>query len=139
MFEYSCLAAADLGRAVSDYSAKSKTLSGNYYLFLVVGFIILFWVALLFKDKLLKLLTPTKPSSGTLFNDLCNYHRLSRNDKKWLKELAIIHKADQPAMVFVKPEWFTGNTKKPAGSTKICKRMVRKLYGNDWLKEKFAG
>ena len=138
MFEYSCLAVADLGRAVSDYSAKSKTLSGNYYLFLVVGFIILFWVGLLFKDKLLKLLSPQKPASGTLFNDLCNYHRLNRNDKKWLKELAVMNNTDQPAMVFVKPEWFTGNTKKPAGSAKTCKRLINKLYGNDWLKDNSA-
>jgi hypothetical protein len=138
MFEYSCLAAADLGRAVSDYSAKSKTFSGNYYLFLVVGFIILFWVSLLFKDKLFKILTPSKPASGTLFNDLCVYHRLNRNDIKWLKDLAIINKTDQHAMVFVKPEWFTDNSKKPAGSAKICKRLINKIYGNDWVKENSA-
>ena len=133
MFEYTCIAVADLARSVSDYSDRSKTLSGNYYLFIVVGFIILFWVGLLFKDKILSLFAPSKPTSKTLFSDLCEYHKLNRSEKKWLKELATLNKTDQHAIVFVKPEWFTGG-KLPNGSAKTAQKMLMKLFGKEWLK-----
>jgi hypothetical protein len=46
-------------------------------------------------------------SPWRLFFDLCSAHKLSRRERNLLKQLASLHRLEQPAMLFVEPSCYS--------------------------------
>jgi hypothetical protein len=66
-----------------------------------------------------------------LFRSLCRAHRLDRQQRRALQQLAAAHGVSQPALVFVSPQWFELTELPPplAEQVELLRGLRRQLFG----------
>lgn len=93
---------------LGDHFRQSPLDNDRYNLFAVVAIVIVFAIGLLLLRRFAEPLDRKKPynSPAELFRELCRKHRLSRADRRTLKQLAAAWGLSGPAQLFVEPDYF---------------------------------
>jgi len=94
----------DLGRSFERYSARSSSLSANWFLIVVVLVIVGLWVGLYYWDKRRGNLASRAGGGESLFLQLCRAHRLTRREHSLLTQIAKAKQVVEPAHLFVDPD-----------------------------------
>lgn len=106
MFERAIIAAADLSEAVkamNRYSRRSGSIMDNWPIFAAFAAIVLFWAALHYWDRYRASRAGKSAAPQSLFDELCELHKLAKADRTLLAKAVAAQKLEQPAMAFVDP------------------------------------
>jgi len=126
-------ASADLGDAFRRHAGRSSSLSGNWFLIVLVAGIGLLWLGLYYWDKYRKLKDEEGSDPASAFSDLCGVHQLSRMERSLLRNVASSKKLEQPAIVFVDPEILSAFTRTNSTKGQAYAALEKKLFGSKEL------
>ena len=123
------LAQSDLGQAFSRYTQRSNSPSDTWLWAAVVLGVAGLWLGLYYWDRFRRRTAGPPPSGGSLFQDLCRAHGLTRAEQALLVRAMNARPQIPPAAVFVQPELLAeraGSRDPEAGQFQA---LAEKLFG----------
>ncbi len=132
MFEQSIIAATNLSetvKAMNRYSRKSSSVMDNWPILVAIAAIALFWAVLHFWDKYRKSRVSELTTPQSLFEELCDLHKLGKADRTLLEKVVTAQNLDQPAAVFVDPGVLA--TAASSGGEGGYLKLRSRLFGSD--------
>ncbi len=129
MFHWFLLSAADLGKAFTNYSKRSSSLSDNWFIFAAFAAIAVFWVVLFYWDKYRQKLVRRGQNPKTLFVELCRAHSLNRVERSLLSRIAEAKQLSMPSLLFVDPHILQNVAANTRSNSKEIRLLAKKMFG----------
>jgi hypothetical protein len=117
--------------AAARYMSRPSTSRENLIFILFAMVIAIIWAMLFFWDRFRKLQEPAQEVVKSLFDELCEAHRLSQQDAALLVDAAQECRLSSPAILFVQPEHLAllSGEQRPKGG--VYGQLREKLFGKD--------
>lgn len=123
------LATSEISRAAVRHLQRSSSLRENWFLALVVLAIVASWVGLYFWDRQRQLAPKRTKTQKSLFQQLCDAHRLDRSERMLLVKAAQTGGATFDAVVFVDPRILDGLGAAGEADGEAFRALAIKLFG----------
>ncbi len=132
-----CLLAStvEVSNSVNRWFRRSGSLSENLLWGTIALAIVALWVGLYFWDRARKPKKKTSQDREGLFNQLCDLHKLSKNDRQLLKQAARSQRIDPPALAFVNPRILLKFAEEEPQATLELKSLIDRLFGESLVQE----
>ncbi|WP_144996130.1 hypothetical protein [Polystyrenella longa] len=119
-------------RSLNGYSIRSSSIMEYWYLAVLPIVFLIVWKFLPQIEKKVKKVSGVADDSpqASIFDQLCRVHRLSRNERKLIQQVAVLNKVANPARIFIDNRPLLKLKGKGAHVNKEYTALYRKLYGD---------